>query len=64
MARLRIVTHENSQVEVDPIEIVFLKSVKPGFWQKFKATIDVSLSQTKANNLKQASVHSMIRVFV
>ena len=58
--KLRIVTQENDQVEVDAIEIVFLKSVKPGFWQKFKATIDVSLSQTKANNLKQASVHSMI----
>ena len=58
--KLKIVTQENSSVEVDPIEIVFLKSVKPGFWQKFKATIDVSLSNTKANNLKQASVHSMV----
>ncbi len=58
--KVKIITNENDSVIYDLIDIVFLKSVKPGFWQKFKANIDFDLSRTKANNLKQVSVHSMV----
>lgn len=57
---VRIVTQEKDSIQHDLIDIVFLKSVKPGFWQKFKASIDMSVSHTKANNLRQASVHGMV----
>ena len=58
--KVKIITQEKDSSEHTLEEIVFLKSVKPGFWQKFKASIDVNLSHTKANNLRQASVHSMV----
>lgn len=58
--KVKIVTQENDSVEYSLIEIVFLKSVKPGFWQKFKASIDVDLSRAKANDLRQASVNGMV----
>jgi Protein of unknown function, DUF481 len=58
--KVRIVTHEKDSVEYNLIDIVYLKSVKPGFWQKFKASIDFDLSRAKANDLSQVSVNSMV----
>lgn len=44
--------------EVKMEDIVFIKGIKSKFWSRLSANIDVGLSFTRANNLKQFSVRS------
>jgi len=41
-------------------EIVFLKGLKREFWSRMKAKIDVGLSFTKDNNLRQLTVNTNV----
>jgi hypothetical protein len=47
-------------VEVQPEEVVFLRSVDEGFISRLYASIDLGFSVTKANNLRQVSMRSKI----
>lgn len=55
--KVEIVTAELSFI-VDRIELVDFKPIDDTFWDKFGASIDVSFSQTKANNLTQFSTRA------
>ena len=46
--------------EVDMDDIVFIKSVDQDFWSRVYASIDLSLSVAKANNLSQLNTRSNI----
>lgn len=54
---IEIVTDEGS-VKVNKEDIVDFKPIDDTFWNKFGASIDVSFSQTKANNLVQFSTRA------
>ena len=41
-------------------DVVFLKELKSDFWSRLKASVDVGLSLSKANNLRQFYVNSNI----
>lgn len=54
---VEIVTDEGS-VKVSKLDIVDFNPIDDTFWNKFGASIDVSFSQTKANNLIQFSTRA------
>lgn len=45
-----------STVHID--NLVYLKGIKSKFWSRFRANVDLGISFTKANNLKQLSLRS------
>ena len=49
---------DGSKTETTLDEMVYLKGLKSDFWSRAYASIDVGLSFTKANNLKQYNVRS------
>lgn len=51
---------ENGEVTVDANDIVYLKSLDDGFWSQVYAHIDIGLSLTKAQNLRQLNMSSGI----
>ena len=51
---------DGSKTETTLEEMVYLKGLKSDFWSRAYASIDVGLSFTKANNLKQYNVRSKI----
>ncbi|WP_206614402.1 DUF481 domain-containing protein [Chitinophaga barathri] len=54
-----IITKLDSQVVVTKVsDIVYLKGLKSDFWSRANASIDMGISVTKANNLRQFTVRS------
>lgn len=51
--KIVIVDADQKQVETKLNDIVYLKSVKSSFWSRVDASVDIGLSLTKANNLRQ-----------
>ena len=49
---------DGSKTETTLDEMVYLKGLKSDFWSRAYASIDIGLSFTKANNLKQYNVRS------
>jgi putative salt-induced outer membrane protein YdiY len=58
--RLLIQMADSQQAVVTFRELVFLKELQSGFWDRMKASIDFGLSFTKANNLRQMSTRSSL----
>lgn len=54
----KITLAEGIVTEVPVNDIVFLKGLKSDFFSRLKATIDMGLSFTKANNLQQLTINS------
>ena len=57
--KIRIVD-EGDTIEVNLLDIVYLKSIDAGFWSQLYASIDLGYSFTKASNLNQISARSNI----
>ncbi|WP_063850703.1 DUF481 domain-containing protein [Flammeovirga sp. SJP92] len=57
---LQIVSDEEGTIDVNPDDIVNLKSVEKSFLSKLSASIDVGYSYTKANNLSQLNGSAFI----
>ncbi|PWU05130.1 MAG: hypothetical protein C5B52_00145 [Bacteroidetes bacterium] len=55
-----ITTDEGTEKESTLEDIVYLKGLKSNFWSRARASIDVGLSLTKANNLRQFNVRSSV----
>jgi hypothetical protein len=53
-------TSDNKRIETTVQEIVFLKGLKSDFWNRADVTIDVGLTLTKANNLRQSSISAIL----
>jgi hypothetical protein len=53
-------TDEGEQVETSFLDIVYLKGLKSHFWNRVSANIDIGLTVTRSNNLRQFSVQSAI----
>ena len=51
-------TIEGEKIETTLGDVVYLKGVKSDFWSRASASIDLGLSLTKANNLRQFTVRS------
>lgn len=51
---------DGNKTETTPGEIVYLKGLKSDFWSRVYASIDLGLSFTKANDLRQYNVRSKI----
>jgi len=49
---------DGSKIETTLEEMVFLKGLKSDFWSRAHASLDIGISFTKANNLKQYNVRS------
>ncbi|MDW7691137.1 DUF481 domain-containing protein [Flammeovirgaceae bacterium SG7u.111] len=56
--KILIFTSDSSVVDAQKEDIVFLKEIEKGFWDRLYASIDFGLSITKANNLRQLSLRS------
>lgn len=55
------ITGANGQKTVTTLDdVVYLKGLKSDFWSRVYANIDLGLSMTKANNLKQYSMRSAV----
>ncbi len=54
------IIEKDGTVEVNFINVVYLKSVKTDFWSRAYASIDFGYSFTKANNLNQVSIRSSL----
>lgn len=54
-AKVVIVDADQKQIETKLKDIVYLKSVKSSFLSRLDASVDIGLSLTKANNLRQYS---------
>ena len=57
---ISILTIDKKVVKCDLNDIVYLAPLKKDFWDRLHASIDISLSLTKANNLKQLTSRSTI----
>ncbi len=58
--RVEIVTY-TEKVVIDSLnEIVYMKTVDKGFWERLYASIDISFDVTKANNFRQFNSRSKI----
>ncbi len=51
-------TVEGQKIETTLGDVVYLKGVKSDFWSRASASIDLGLSLTKANNLRQFTIRS------
>lgn len=58
--KITITSIDGQQSETSLGEIVFLKGLKSDFWSRASASIDLGLSLTKANNLRQYTVRSNV----
>jgi len=58
--KVRLFLLDSSTVEVPFMDIVYLKSVDKGFWDKIDAFVDVGFDMTKANNIITFSTRSGI----
>jgi len=56
--KLVIHTDDGQDIEVNPIEIVFLDDINQGFWSQVYASVDFGWDITKANNFSQYSMRS------
>jgi hypothetical protein len=56
--KIIITGDEGKQTETTVDDIVYLKGLKSDFWSRMHANIDLGLSITKANNLRQYSMQS------
>ena len=59
-SKVSIVDQDNNKTESDLAAVVYLKGIKSDFWSRANASIDLGLSFTKANNLRQYQVRSNI----
>ena len=58
--RVEIVTY-TEKVVIDSLnEIVYMKTVDKGFWERFYASIDISFDITKANSFRQFTSRSKV----
>ncbi|MGX5817209.1 DUF481 domain-containing protein [Chitinophaga lutea] len=57
-AKLAVTDLEGNVTLVDKTALVYLNALKSDFWSRFKASVDLGVSLTKANNLQQFSVRS------
>ncbi len=57
---LNIIPETGSPVKVKPENVVYLKSVDKGFWDRVYATIDIGFDLSKANNLTTFSTRSTL----
>ena len=55
---VKIIPETGTAIEINPQDIVYLKSVDKGFLDRVYATIDIGFDLTKANNLKSFSTRS------
>lgn len=58
--KIIIIDDEGKQTATTLEDIVYLKGLKSNFWSRAYATIDLGLSVTKANNLKQYNMRSTV----
>lgn len=58
--KVTIVSKDGQTREALLDQIVFLKGVKSDFWSRLKLNIDMGLSVTKANDLKQLTINSNV----
>ena len=47
---------EGDTLQVDILDVVYLKSIDSGFWSQIYASVDLGYGFTKANNLSQLSI--------
>lgn len=59
-SKIIIESTEGERIETTRDEIVYLKGLKSDFWSRVNASIDLGLSVTKANNLRQFTVRSNV----
>jgi len=57
---IKITDADGKQTETVHDDIVYLKGLKSDFWSRVHASIDMGLSISKANNLKQYNVRSAV----
>ena len=55
-----ILTGDTKVTECNLDEIVYLQQLKTGFWDRLYASIDIGISRTKANDLRQMTSRSTI----
>jgi len=58
--KINITDADGKQTETVLDDIVYLKGVKSDFWSRVHASVDIGLSISKANNLKQYNVRSAV----
>ncbi len=58
--KVYVIPTDSQTAETALHDIVFLQGVKTAFWSRVKASVDLGLSFTKANNLRQLSLNSNI----
>ena len=58
--KVRITLDKGGTVEVPFMDIVYLKSIDKGFWNKIDAFVDIGFDLTKANNVMTLSTRSGI----
>ena len=60
-SRINIITLDKKAVEYDLLDIVNLTPIKKDFLDRLSASVDIGISLTKSNNLKQFTSRSTIR---
>jgi hypothetical protein len=55
--KLKVLEESNMTTETTMEELVFLKGIKSDFWSRASAAVDLGISLTKANNLRQYNSH-------
>jgi len=58
--KIIIADNEGKQTETTVDDIVYLKGLKSNFWSRAHASVDLGLSITKANNLRQYNMRSTV----
>ncbi|MEN8194708.1 MAG: DUF481 domain-containing protein, partial [Bacteroidota bacterium] len=58
--KFKKVTVESSKINMSKSDVVNIKPLDSGFWDKLSASVDVGFTYTKANNVRQLSVRSNI----
>ena len=58
--KIEVITDEGTEIVNNINDIVLMKTVDKGFWDRFSASIDLGFNITKANNFKQLSSRSSI----
>jgi small nuclear ribonucleoprotein (snRNP)-like protein len=56
--KINIIEADGKQVQATLDDVVYLKGVKSDFWSRVHASVDLGLSISKANNLKQYNMRS------
>lgn len=55
---IHLLTNDDQTIKTSLDQIVFLKGLKSDFWSRMNASVDLGLSITKANNLRQVTMNS------